>query len=189
MEAVDQLDEIMNGRLEAAPPDGATLHRGHLRRQRRSTAQIDLAICHLCAERQLPNPFRIVGFARRPKTSEAWRAELREAIFSRSAEFDAAQWDAFAPNLFYCAGEFGNAAAYQKLRAQLESFGNELLRRNLVFYLATSPSQFRTSDCAMYAASAGPRTLATVGRSAPAPPAATGHWAKAPRRVRQVRRR
>ncbi len=55
---------------------------------------------------------------------------------------EAAQWEAFAPNLFYCPGEFGDAAAYQKLRAQLDGFGSEPLRRNLVFYLATSPSQF-----------------------------------------------
>ena len=118
----------------------------------------------------MPNPFRIVGFARRPKTSEAWRAELREAIFSRSTEFDAAQWDAFAPNLFYCAGEFGDAAAYQKLRAQLDAFGNELLRHNLVFYLATSPSQF--------AEVAGSFGRPDFWRATTAGTAARGWWSK-----------
>ena len=77
-----------------------------------------------------------------PKSHEEWRAELRDAFQKLSKRFDAAKWDAFAPNVFYCAGEFGDAAAYQKLRAQLDGFGNELLRRNVVFYLATSPSQF-----------------------------------------------
>ena len=143
MEAVDQLDEIMSCRLDAgrrtAQPCTVVIFgaSGDL-----TARKLIPALCHLCAEAQLPNPFRIVGFARRPKTSEAWRAELREAIFSRSTEFGAAQWDAFAPNLFYCAGEFGDAAAYQKLCAQLDAFGHELLRHNLVFYLATSPSQF-----------------------------------------------
>jgi glucose-6-phosphate 1-dehydrogenase len=148
MEAADQLDEIMSCRLDAGRRTvqpctvvifGAS---GDL-----TARKLIPALCHLCAEGQLPNPFRIVGFARRDKTSEAWRAELREAIFSRSKDLTAAQWEAFAPHLFYCAGEFGDAAAYQKLRAQLDAFDNEQLRHNLVFYLATSPSQFAEVAC------------------------------------------
>jgi len=143
MEVVDQLDEILSCRLDTGRRTvepctvvifGAS---GDL-----TARKLIPALYHLCAEGQLPGPFRIVGFARRPNTSEAWRAELRQALASRPKEFDPAQWDAFAPNLFYCAGEFGDAAAYQKLRAQLDAFGHELLRRNLIFYLATSPSQF-----------------------------------------------
>jgi glucose-6-phosphate 1-dehydrogenase len=145
MEALEQLDEIMSCRLDTGrrvvKPCTVVIFgaSGDL-----TARKLIPALYHLCAEGQLPSPFRIVGFARRPKTSEAWRAELREA-FQKSArpqEFDPAQWDAFAPNVFYCAGEFGDAAAYQNLRAQLDGFGHELLRRNLVFYLATSPSQF-----------------------------------------------
>ena len=102
------------------------------------------ALFQLCAERQLPDPFRIVGFARRPKTSEAWRAEMREALQSSPARGNStpAKWDTFAAKVSYCTGEFGDPAAYQRLRAQLDGFGNEALRRNLIFYLATSPSQF-----------------------------------------------
>ncbi|MGD0412453.1 MAG: glucose-6-phosphate dehydrogenase [Verrucomicrobiota bacterium] len=145
MESLEQLDEILSCRLDVGRRTvkpctvvifGAS---GDL-----TARKLIPALFHLCAEKQLPDPFRIVGFARRLKTSDAWRAELREAFqkFSRPNEFDAAQWDAFAPRLTYCPGEFSDAAAYQNLRAQLDGLGDELLRRNLVFYLATSPSQF-----------------------------------------------
>ena len=145
MEAHEQLDEILSCRLDVGRRTvkpctvvifGAS---GDL-----TARKLIPALFHLCAEKQLPSPFRIVGFARRPKTDDAWRAELRDAFqkFSRPNEFDAAQWDAFAANLFYCRGDFADAAAYQRLRAQLDGFGNEMLRSNLVFYLATSPSLF-----------------------------------------------
>jgi glucose-6-phosphate 1-dehydrogenase len=92
----------------------------------------------------LPNPVRIIGFARREKSNEAWRAELKIGVesFSRTKHVDAAVWEAFAANLFYCQGEFSEADAYEKLGAQLSGFGQAALRDNLVFYLSTSPSQF-----------------------------------------------
>jgi len=145
MEELEQLDEILSCRLDVGRRTvkpctvvifGAT---GDL-----TARKLIPALFHLCAEKQLPDPFRIVGFARRPKTSDVWRAELREALqkFSRPGEFDAAKCDTFAAKVSYCTGEFGDAAAYQRLRAQLDGFGNEQLRHNLIFYLATSPSQF-----------------------------------------------
>src|ERR1019366_7077726 len=48
----------------------------------------------------------------------------------------------FAANLFYCEGDLADAAAYQKLEKKLSSFGTAPLRKNLLFYLATQPSQF-----------------------------------------------
>jgi glucose-6-phosphate 1-dehydrogenase len=42
----------------------------------------------------------------------------------------------------YCQGDFSDPKAYQKLADRLASFGHEALRRNLLHYLATSPSQF-----------------------------------------------
>jgi glucose-6-phosphate 1-dehydrogenase len=102
------------------------------------------ALYHLFAEKALPNPFRVVGFARREKTDEQWRAELRTALdqFSRTKPVDEGIWKAFSETLFYCQGDFGDREAYKKLATSLEGFGNEQLRHNLLFYLATSPSQF-----------------------------------------------
>ena len=102
------------------------------------------AFYHLVKEKQMPPDFRIIGFARREKTDDSWRAELRQALdqFSRTKPVDEKVWQEFSAHLFYCQGEFSDQAAYKKLEQQLTSFGNEKLRNNLLFYLATSPSQF-----------------------------------------------
>src|SRR5271169_3624318 len=102
------------------------------------------AFYHLFKDKQMPADFRIIGFARREKTDDEWRGELRKALdqFSRTKPVDDKVWQEFSMRLFYCIGEFTDAAAYQKLERQLGSFGNAPLRKNLVFYLATSPSQF-----------------------------------------------
>ena len=92
----------------------------------------------------MPSAFRIIGFARREKTDESWRSELRAALdqFSRTKPVDEKVWKEFSANLFYCQGDLTDAAAYQKLEEQLTSFGSGPLRENLLFYLAISPSQF-----------------------------------------------
>jgi glucose-6-phosphate 1-dehydrogenase len=55
---------------------------------------------------------------------------------------DETAWAAFAANLHYCAGEFHDLAAYQRLKVMLRGFGNPALAHNLLCYLAISPSQF-----------------------------------------------
>jgi glucose-6-phosphate 1-dehydrogenase len=102
------------------------------------------AFYHLCKDKQLPSAFRVIGFARRDKTDESWRNELREELnqFSRTQPVDDAVWREFAKNLFYCRGDLTDAAAYKKLEEMLTSFGSGPLRENLLLYLATQPSQF-----------------------------------------------
>ena len=102
------------------------------------------ALHQLFIDKQLPEPIRIIGFARREKTDESWRAELKEALdkFSRTKPVDPEKWKAFAEHLFYCRGEFSDPDAYARLAKMLAGFGNEKLQRNLLFYLSTSPSQF-----------------------------------------------
>lgn len=102
------------------------------------------ALYHLYREKQLPDPFRIIGFARREKNSESFRAEMGEALqkFSRTKPVDAAVWAAFSSNLHYCQGDMSDAAAYRKLAQQIEGFDHPGLRKNRLFYFATSPSQF-----------------------------------------------
>jgi glucose-6-phosphate 1-dehydrogenase len=102
------------------------------------------AFYHLAKDKQLPPTYRIIGFARREKTDESWRQELREALnqFSRTKPVDENVWKEFSANVFYCEGDLTDAAAYQKLEQKLSSFGSASLRKNLLFYLATQPSQF-----------------------------------------------
>jgi glucose-6-phosphate 1-dehydrogenase len=102
------------------------------------------AFYHLCKEGQMPSAFCIIGFARREKTDESWRNELRAALdqFSRTKPVDEKIWRNFARNIFYCQGDITDTAAYKKLDELLTSFGEGPLRENLLFYLATLPSQF-----------------------------------------------
>ncbi len=102
------------------------------------------ALYHLFKDKQMPPDFRVIGFARREKTDDSWRKELREGLdqFSRTKPVEDAVWSEFAAKVFYCMGDFSDQTAYQNLERQLTSFGSEPLRRNLLIYLATSPSQF-----------------------------------------------
>ena len=102
------------------------------------------ALYHLFAEQQMPSSFRVIGFARREKTDDSWRQELRAALnqFSRTKPVDDKVWSDFAKNVSYCQGDLTDPAAYQKLEATLTGYGQAPLRENLLFYLATQPSQF-----------------------------------------------
>jgi glucose-6-phosphate 1-dehydrogenase len=104
------------------------------------------ALYHLAKDKQIPPTFRIIGFARREKTDESWRQELRADLdqFSRTKPVDEQVWQDFSQNISYCIGDLTDAAAYAKLEQKLTSFNNESLRKNLLFYLATQPSQFGT---------------------------------------------
>jgi glucose-6-phosphate 1-dehydrogenase len=102
------------------------------------------AFYHLHKDKLMPADFRIIGFARREKTDASWRDELRQALdeFSRTKPVDESVWQDFSRHIFYCQGDITDPAAYEKLEKLLAGFGSEPLRNNILFYLATSPSQF-----------------------------------------------
>ncbi len=104
------------------------------------------AIYNLAHEGQLPAGFAIVAFARRPKTTEEFRAEMRAAVeqFSRFP-LNAGVWDALAAGIVYHRSEFAAPEEYAALRetlAQLDRRRNTSGRR--LFYLACAPSEFAT---------------------------------------------
>ncbi|HEY0454755.1 MAG TPA: glucose-6-phosphate dehydrogenase, partial [Verrucomicrobiae bacterium] len=145
MEPIDQLDEILTCRLDSTRRNvepctivifGAS---GDL-----TARKLIPALYHLFVEKQLPTPFRIIGFARREKSDASFRDEMKMGIeqYSRTKKVDAAAWDSFSSSLFYCQGEFSDPKAYLKLGTQLAAAPSDALRKNLLFYLSTSPSQF-----------------------------------------------
>lgn len=145
MEQNDQLDELMTCRLDdgrkVVEPCSIVIFgaSGDL-----TARKLIPALYHLFKDSQMPPDFRIIGFARREKSAESWREELRTALdqFSRTRPVDTAVWEEFARRIYYCQGDFGDAGAYTRLAGLLESFGQEPLKKRLLFYLATSPSQF-----------------------------------------------
>lgn len=149
------LDELLVCRLDEATPElepcslvifGAS---GDL-----TARKLIPALYHLYRDRLLPEPFRVIGFARRDKTDAAWRAELREALdrFSRTRPIAPAVWNSFASTVSYCQGDLTDAAAYRRLSERLRSFGKPELERNLLFYLAIPPSEFGPATEHLHAA-------------------------------------
>ena len=145
MDELNQLDELMACRLDEGRKTlepctivifGAS---GDL-----TARKLIPALYHLLAEKQMPSPFRVVGVARREKTDADFREELRVALnqFSRTKPVDTAVWEAFAANLFYCQGDFNDSGTYRRLEGILTGFGHPQLRKNLLCYLAISPTQF-----------------------------------------------
>ncbi|HKQ39052.1 MAG TPA: glucose-6-phosphate dehydrogenase, partial [Verrucomicrobiae bacterium] len=104
------------------------------------------ALYQLFLANQLPTPFRILGFARTPKTDQLWREEMKQALdkFSRTKPVKPEDWNRFAPLLFYCQGDYNDPKGYKHLGARLTEAPDERLKRNRLFYLATPPSVFGT---------------------------------------------
>lgn len=141
----DQLDELLTCRLDlgrkAVEPCSIVIFgaSGDL-----TARKLIPALFHLFLEKQLPNPFRIIGFARREKTDDSFRTELLEAFkkYARTKQFDQKAWDEFATNVCYCQGDISDPAAYDRLKTVLKGSSHEALQNNFLFYLATLPSQF-----------------------------------------------
>ncbi len=103
------------------------------------------ALYHLYRDRQLGDRFRIVAFARRVKTEEAFREELKGMTeqHSRRGALEESIWRGFSNRIDYHQGSFEDPAAYQALRGKLEGLcRREGMEENYLFYLATPPEHF-----------------------------------------------
>lgn len=105
------------------------------------------ALYNLARENQLPSQFAIVGFARKEKSHEAFREEIKKAInsFSRVKPVDENIWKNFKEQIFYHQSEFHEEKGYQALDKFLKELDQKLgTKGNRVFYLSTQPSFFTT---------------------------------------------
>lgn len=105
------------------------------------------ALYNLNKEGLLPAHFACVGFARRHKSHEEFRAEMLEGInqFSRTKPVDQTIWKTFSEQLFYHESEFDDDAGYEKLSELLKQLDQQYgTKGNRVFYLSTQPSYFTT---------------------------------------------
>ncbi|MGZ3422730.1 MAG: glucose-6-phosphate dehydrogenase [Polyangiales bacterium] len=105
------------------------------------------ALYNLAVSRLLPPGANVVGFARRPKTDDEFRAEQKENVakFSRRKPIDETVWNDFAQGLHYCQGNFNDEAGYAKLKQLLDRLDKERgTRGNRVYYLSVPPSDFET---------------------------------------------
>ncbi|HEV7765624.1 MAG TPA: glucose-6-phosphate dehydrogenase, partial [Thermoanaerobaculia bacterium] len=101
----------------------------------------------LAHEGLLPTGQTIIGFARAAITDEEFRATMKEACneHARTRPVDDAVWDNFAKGLFYVQGEFGDAAAYDRLKERMEEFDRTRgTGGRRIYYLAVPPDFFAT---------------------------------------------
>jgi len=103
------------------------------------------ALYNLAREGQLPTHFACVAFARRDKTSEDFRNEMKEAVskFSRVKPIDQQLWGTFSQQLFYHKAEFHEDSGYESLSQTLQKLDSQFgTKGNRVFYLSTQASFF-----------------------------------------------
>jgi len=102
------------------------------------------ALYNIAADGDLPAGLTVVGFARREKSDDSFRAELGEAArkFSRQTVQDEL-WNQFAQSIFYHRSEFNDAEGFKSLAKKLDEIDAERgTRGNRLFYLAVAPDQF-----------------------------------------------
>ncbi len=102
------------------------------------------ALYNLTHEQRLSSSFAVIGVARREKSDEGFRDEMRQAVveFSR-ARIDQSVWDSFAKRFYYLTGDFNNADTYPKLKAALarcDQMHGTL--GNCIYYLSTPPEAY-----------------------------------------------
>ena len=100
------------------------------------------ALYQLAADKQLPECFRIIGFARSRKTTDEFRRHLRESVsrFAGNQPLDHSVWESFASDIEYHHGNYDDLAAFQALRERLQRMNETCsVGDNRLFYLATPP--------------------------------------------------
>lgn len=103
------------------------------------------AFYHLTKNGQLPEGCAIVGYARRPKTDEEFRQELKMALdqFSHTQPVDTAVWNRLAAHIYYQQGDLTDQKGFQKLAQRLRVLPeSQKFGENYLFYLATVPDYF-----------------------------------------------
>jgi glucose-6-phosphate 1-dehydrogenase len=103
------------------------------------------ALYNLGREGLLPPNFACVGFARRKKSHEQFRQELKADIdsYSRVKPIEEKFWKNFSDHIFYHRSEFDQDEGYESLAQTLKQLDTKFSTRgNRVFYLSVQPKYF-----------------------------------------------
>ncbi len=103
------------------------------------------ALFNLYKDGFLSAPSSIIGFARREKSDDAFRAEMAGAVrtYSRRQPDSDDQLARFTANLSYVQGEFENEGGYRQLKDKLKHAAvARQTGTNCLYYLATPPDAF-----------------------------------------------
>jgi glucose-6-phosphate 1-dehydrogenase len=103
------------------------------------------ALFDLYCDKRLPEGFTVIGFARREKSSDDFRAEMRDAVakFARNNPINNPKWDAFARGVYYHQAEFHDLNGCIGLAHLCDQIDQERgTQGNRLFYLATAPEYY-----------------------------------------------
>jgi glucose-6-phosphate 1-dehydrogenase len=98
----------------------------------------------LAQEKLLPECLTVIGFARRDKSHDDFRADMRQAVqeFARYP-FDETLWGTFADSLYYHRSTFDDALGYERLETFLHETGaRHGTSDRTIYYLATPPEAY-----------------------------------------------
>lgn len=124
------------------------------------------ALFRLSQQQYLSERCPVIGVARRAKTHDEFRDEMKTVVSARLGDkFDAAAWLVFAKQLFYQQLDISTPSEYSTLKSGLESIESQCGMSGeptRIVYLATTPSLFAPAVEGLNAAGMIPtRELAT----------------------------
>jgi len=100
------------------------------------------AVYHLARNHRLPPRFAVVGVGRTQMDDDGFRGQFRDSLreFAK-VEGDDEVASSLAGRIFYVAGELGDAALYQRLKAKLDEIDGA---EGVLHYLAIPPGVYET---------------------------------------------
>ena len=102
------------------------------------------SLCNLAKANLLPQEFAIVGFAVDALTTETFKTQLTEDLKNfADPPVEPKIWDWFLQRIYYIQGDFQDAAAFERLKQQLDQADHEHgAKGNCLYYLAVAPRFF-----------------------------------------------
>lgn len=103
------------------------------------------AIYNLGREGMLPSNFACVGFARREKSHDEFRAEMKKEVnsYSRVKPVEESFWQHFEEKIFYHCSDFDQDDGYSSLKQFLSALDAKYgTKGNRIFYLSVQPKYF-----------------------------------------------
>jgi len=122
------------------------------------------ALYKLHAKDRFREGINVVGFSRSPFSNDQWRHQLKASTEKfAEGDFDDAKWDAFARNVYYHAGDIGQAEDFDSLAKFLDQL-EEGIASPRIYYLATAPQFYeqaieRLGECRLSCEDRGPRRV------------------------------
>lgn len=96
-------------------------------------------------EGKLAHDFAVIGVARRPRTQEQFRSDVKESIleFCRYKAGEENEWNEFVQHFEYKSLDINDIDGFRELRAQTEALEEKFrIPGNRMFYLALAPELF-----------------------------------------------